>query len=98
MELRAVVLAAFACLFVSHATAQTRLPETYMERLKTAEGAVAPLPAAVFGRDGAPTGSDPVLDKLVLQRGSQLQMLGTARSFVGDTDGAMAAFDFLRRR
>ena len=98
MQIRAVVLATLACLFVPHAAAQTRLPETYMERLKTAEAATAPLPAAVFGGGGVPNGSDPALDKLVLQHGSQLQMLGTARSFVGDTDGAMAAFDVLRRR
>ncbi|HAV36644.1 MAG TPA: hypothetical protein DCX52_09860 [Massilia sp.] len=75
------------------AFAQTRIPDSYLERLKLAEAATASLPPAVFGQPG-----DPAIDQLVLAHRSPLQQLGTARSMVGDTDGAHVAFDALHRR
>lgn len=97
MQIRAVVLAAFAMLLVQAAAAQTPDPDSYMERLRQAEAATASLPAEVFRQSGSAAGN-PALDRLVLQHSSPLQQLGTARSFVGDTDGALAAVDVLRRR
>lgn len=89
----AASLATFLLVLAQGAVAQTPLPDAYLERLKLAEAATASLPPAAFGQAG-----DPVLDKLVLAHRSQLQQLGTARSMVGDTEGAHVAFDALHRR
>ena len=84
-----------ALLFVlaQGAVAQTPIPDAYLERLKLAEAATASLPPAAFAQTG-----DPELDKQVLAHRRQLQQLGTARSMVGDTEGAHVAFDALHRR
>ena len=86
-------LAALVLVLPQPAAAQTRIPDSYLERLQQAEAATASLPAAAFGPAG-----DQALDKLVLQHRRPLQQLGTARSFVGDTEGALVAFDAFRRR
>ncbi len=75
------------------AVAQIPLPDSYLARLKQAGAATASLPPAAFGQPG-----DPALDKLVMAHSGQLQLLGTARSMVGDTDGALAAVDAFERR
>ncbi|MEW6022046.1 MAG: hypothetical protein AB1807_07895 [Pseudomonadota bacterium] len=93
MQTVSVLVTALAILVSQLAMAQPFDPSAYLERLKAAEAATASLPAAAFGAAG-----DPVLDKQVLQHGSALQHLAAARSFVGDTDGALATFDVLRRR
>lgn len=102
MQIRVVVLAAFAFTAFQPAAAQMRIPATYLERLQQAEAATASLPAAAFAGADASASGDPAagaaLDKQVLEHSRQLQQLGTARSFVGDTEGALAAFDVLRRR
>lgn len=102
MQIRTAALAAFAFAVLQPAAAQMRMPVSYLERLQQAEAATASLlPAAFAGLDASATG-DPAagaaLDKQVLEHSRQLQQLGTARSFVGDTEGALAAFDVLRRR
>lgn len=89
----ATSLAAFLLVLAQGATAQTRIPDSYLARLKQAEAATASLPPAAFGQPG-----DPATDKLVLAHRSPLQQLGTARSMVGDTEGAQVAFDALHRR
>lgn len=86
-------LAALFLVLAQGAVAQTPVPDAYLERLKLAEAATASLPPAAFGEPG-----DPALDKLVLAHGSQLQQLASTRSFVGDTEGAQAAFDAFDRR
>ena len=84
---------ALGLIFLQPVAAQTRMPDTYLARLQQAEAATAALPAAAFGPAG-----DAALDKLVLQHRGPLGLLGTARSMVGDTEGALATFDVLRRR
>jgi hypothetical protein len=62
----------------------------YLQRLKAAEAATAALPANAWDAARSP-------QKLATLRpfSSALQSLGTQRAFVGDTAGAIAAFDIL---
>ncbi|WP_312550470.1 hypothetical protein [Massilia sp.] len=86
-------LATSLLVLTQSAIAQIPLPDSYLARLKQAEAMTASLPPAAFGQPG-----DPAIDKLVLADAGQLQLLGTARSMVGDTDGALAAVDAFERR
>ncbi|XYJ10131.1 hypothetical protein ACSUZJ_22610 [Telluria sp. B2] len=86
-------LAALLFVLAQGAVAQAPIPDAYLERLKLAEAATASLSSAAFAQTG-----DPELDKQVLAHRRQLQQLGTARSMVGDTEGAHVAFDALHRR
>lgn len=92
MQMPVAMLAALA-FFLSQAAFAQRIPDSYLARLQQAEAATASLPPAAYGQAG-----DPELDKLVLAHGSKLQMLASVRSMVGDTAGAMTAFDAMDRR
>lgn len=92
MQTPAVFLAACA-FFLSQPALAQRIPDSYLARLQQAEAATASLPPAAYGPAG-----DPDLDKQVLAQGSKLQMLASVRSMVGDTTGAMTAFDAMDRR
>lgn len=85
-----VVLTLASILLSLHgpAYAQGRVPDTYMEALRKVEAAVPGLPPDVAG--------DKLSEKsraLLKSARSQLQALGTERAFVGDTEGAIAAYD-----
>jgi hypothetical protein len=67
----------------------------YLAPLASAEQAVAALPPQAWQAYG-PERTPELRDK-VLGLNSQVQALGTARAFAGDTDGAIHAFDLLSR-
>lgn len=80
-----------ACVLVvlhAPATSQVSQPEPYLDRLRRAEAAVPPLPADADS-DEPSNETRGALAKAA----RALPILGTARSWVGDTDGAIAAFD-----
>lgn len=85
-------IASFLIALCAPASAQVQANGSYLERLKRAEAALSALPADAYGQSRSPE-----TDKAILAASSALQQLGTMRSFVGDTDGAMAAFDLLTR-
>lgn len=71
-------------------TAQVLRTGSYLQRLKVAEAATAALPANAWDATRGP-------EKNAALRpfSSALQSLGTERAFVGDTAGAIAAFDIM---
>jgi hypothetical protein len=76
------------------ASAQTQpgQPARYLAPLAEEESALASVPPEAYGRQATP-GQLAALRRL----DSPLQRLGTTRSWVGDTDGAIAAFDARER-
>lgn len=71
-----------------------QVPRTggYLQRLKVAEAATAALPARLWDSSRSWEKS-----AALSHFSSALQSLGTERAFVGDTAGAMAAFDIMGR-
>lgn len=87
-----VVVTMASFLFALHgpAFAQGRPLESYMDMLRKAEAAAPALPADVASEKPSEE------SRAMLKRASrQLQTLGTSRAFVGDTEGAIAAFDLM---
>lgn len=87
-----VVVRMASFLFALHAPvfAQDRSPDTYMEMLRKAETAAPALPADVASEKLSEE------SRAMLKRAShQLQTLATTRALVGDTEGAIAAFDLV---
>lgn len=74
-------------IFLSQASAQ-QPSNNYMQRLKKAEAGVAAMPANAWDSTRSAEKSE-ALSPFI----SALQVLGTQRAFVGDTAGAIAAFD-----
>jgi hypothetical protein len=89
--LHACGAAALLCTLLP-ASAQVLRTGSYLQRLKVAEAATAALPANAWDSSRSP-------EKNAALRpfSSALQSLGTERAFVGDTAGAVTAFDILGR-
>jgi hypothetical protein len=86
---RACGAAALLCTLLP-VSAQVQRTGSYLQRLKAAEAATAGLPANAWDATRSPE-KNAALRPL----SSALQSLGTERAFVGDTAGAIAAFDIL---
>lgn len=71
-------------------SAQVQRTGGYLQRLKAAEAATAALPANAWDATRSPA-----KNAALRPFSSALQSLGTERAFVGDTAGALAAFDIM---
>lgn len=89
---RSLGAAASLCALLAHPALAQQQSESYLQRLKDAEAAIAALPADAW--NGART---PEQNRAILPFSNALQKLAVQRAFVGDTAGAMAAYDAAKR-
>ncbi len=89
---RSLGVAASQCLLLAQPALAQQKSESYLQRLKDAEAGIAALPADVWS--GSRT---PEQNRAILPFSNALQKLAVQRAFVGDTAGAIAAYDAFRR-
>ncbi|NML62691.1 hypothetical protein HHL21_16720 [Massilia sp. RP-1-19] len=97
MKQRAVVILQIACILLTlHVPSNAQVlwvGGSYMEQLRRAEAA---LPSLAADANIQPPGSE--TGTALRKASSAFQKLGNWRAFVGDHDGAIAAYDFQRTR
>jgi hypothetical protein len=84
--------AAFLCVLLLQPAHGQQKSNSYMQRLKDAEAGIAAMP--VDARNPSRSAQQ---NEAIRPFGSALQALGTERAFIGDTAGAIAAYDAQNR-